>query len=240
MTRWIKKLVRSNIPGALIRTSVATSKPWLALTFDDGPCAGRTERVIDILRQRGHRATFFVMGCHAVRNPQALKQAVDAGCEIGNHTWNHRNANRQTWQELTSQIDRTNAAIAQATGIQGEVPWFRPPRGILAKSVFISLWRRRRRIAPILWSVKAQHPEHERTAQEIINAMRGVKAGDIVLLHDDSPAIAEALPGILDILQQRGLTSVTLSELIAGRVLSTKPAQQKSAAVPTAMARTAI
>jgi peptidoglycan/xylan/chitin deacetylase (PgdA/CDA1 family) len=94
----------------------AADKPLIGLTFDDGPSPQRTAFVLDVLKQKGVRATFFLEGSHAEQYPDLVRQIKAGGHVIGNHSWDHANFPDITQAAQKQQIDRTNNAIQAATG----------------------------------------------------------------------------------------------------------------------------
>lgn len=206
------KLLKRLIPGTLIRYRGSRGGARVSLTFDDGPVPGITERIVATLAARGHRGTFFVLGNRAEAHPELIRAIAGSGSEVGNHTYSHRRVNQLSRAELAEEIERTDRLLRP----DGGVSWFRPPTGRLSLPLFLYLWRRGRRVAPVLWSVLVPR-EHRRTAAEIVSVLEtsGIREGDIVLLHDDNQALPEALPRILDLLDKRGLRSVPVDELLS-------------------------
>ncbi|GBB87236.1 hypothetical protein RclHR1_13690002 [Rhizophagus clarus] len=97
-----------------------------ALTYDDGP-TNNTLKVLDALNARGLKATFFVIGSRVFENPQILKQIVDAGHQVGVHTWSHTPLTTQTTEEIIAEVKWTEMAIKQAVNLTPK--WFRAPQG---------------------------------------------------------------------------------------------------------------
>jgi peptidoglycan-N-acetylglucosamine deacetylase len=214
-TSGYRKLIKAVIPQALIRYRGPAAQNLVALTFDDGPVPGITDKVIGILAARGHRATFFVLGQNAESHPGLISSIIDSGCEVGNHSYSHVHLSRVRYAQIGDEVGRTERVLQK--NIAGP-SWFRPPGGILSWRLFLYLWRRGIRRSPVLWSVHVPH-EHKKSSSEILDILRMASptAGDIVLLHDDYPAIVDVLPAILDLLDERGLRSVPISELIEER-----------------------
>lgn len=211
-TKGFRKIIKATIPAALIRYKGPTTEKRVALTFDDGPVPGITNEVLRTLAARDHRATFFVIGERAESFPSLVKTIVESGCEIGNHGYSHKSLRRISYAQVANEVDRTDRVLQRTV----EVPsWFRPPGGGLSWPVFMHLWRRGVKASPVLWSVCIPH-EHRKSQHEIVENLRSaaLSAGDIILLHDDHPTIVEALPVILDLLDESGLRSVSLSELL--------------------------
>ncbi len=109
-------LVLALLVGGTSVAAQAADKPLIGLTFDDGPSPQRTAFVLDVLKQKGVKATFFVTGAHAQQYPDLLRRIRAEGHVIGNHSWDHANFPSISKSKQKQQIDRTNAAIKAVTG----------------------------------------------------------------------------------------------------------------------------
>ena len=131
----------------------ASEDSRVAITFDDGPNYGATDRVLDILAREQIKATFFVIGRNAAGAPALLNRIVDEGHQIANHSFDHHHVGFLRgllyWR---GQLKRTNELITAATGRRPAM--FRPPIGI--SSPVISLLARRMKLAVVLWSVRSR------------------------------------------------------------------------------------
>jgi peptidoglycan/xylan/chitin deacetylase (PgdA/CDA1 family) len=195
-------------------SQVPTVAPMIGLTFDDGPDAEWTERFVDALGDA--RATFFVLG-HKVRHrPDLLRMIVDRGHEVACHGDQHRKLTRRTPRGAKSDLRAAHEAIT-STGITPR--FFRPPHGLFT----LTAWQEARRLGmqPALWSHSGGDWERTATPTSVSRRVLGAAApGTVFLLHDSGgwpgrPATTlAALPSILEGLQSRGLTPVTLSELV--------------------------
>ncbi len=191
----------------------------VALTFDDGPSPDTTPRVLDALRARGQRATFFVIGRKAEAHPELLRAMAEDGHAIAVHGYDHDRL-YAFWRPslVEADIKRCITIVHGATGVAPVL--FRPPVGQASPRTFVGA--RDAGVEIVGWSLRAL--DGLRSAQASVVAervKRGLAPGAIVLMHDASerddyqPASLEALPGILDALDERGLRSVTVLELIA-------------------------
>ncbi len=97
-------------------SSCNVNGPYIAMTFDDGPSPELTPKLLDMLKARGIKATFFVVGQNAAEHPEILKRMIAEGHEIGNHSWSHPALTKLGVDGVAKQIESTNAAIEQATG----------------------------------------------------------------------------------------------------------------------------
>lgn len=204
----LKKILSSG----LIRYRGPSHKNQVALTFDDGPVPGITDEIVRALADRGHRATFFVIGRKAEQRPQLVRTIISNGFEIGNHTYSHKLLSSSGYIEIADEVNRTDDILKKT--VPGPT-WFRPPGGQLSWKLLAYLWRRGRRRSPVLWSICIPQ-ENRKSKEEIVQLLNAAEpsAGDIILLHDDHPVILEALPSILELIEGRGLRSVSLSELL--------------------------
>lgn len=186
----------------------------VALTFDDGPVS-QTRAVLSALSQRGARATFFVLGSQAARNPQLLRRMVREGNVVGNHSWDHAMFTRLSSSGIRRELQRTQRVITAATGATNSlvrVPYGENDariRGAVTRSVH----------APtVLWSVDPLDWKYRNSATVWRNVMKAVRPGAIVLLHDIHPTTRAAVPRIIRSLQARGYVLVTVPELFNGHL----------------------
>lgn len=189
-----------------------TSYPYIAMTYDDGPHPTNTPRLLDMLRQRNIRATFYVIGKNVDMYPHIARRIVAEGHEIGNHTYTHRNLKTLGDSEVRNEITRTRSAIVKATGVQPRT--MRPPYG--------ALYQQQRELImnefgcpTILWSVDPrdwQRPGVSVVRQRILSETNN---GAIVLAHDLHAPTVDAMPGTLDGLLGKGFKMITVSQLLA-------------------------
>jgi peptidoglycan/xylan/chitin deacetylase (PgdA/CDA1 family) len=218
----------SAAPVKITYSAVKVNGPYVAMTFDDGPHATLTPKLLDLLARKKIKATFFVLGENAQRHPEILTRAVAEGHEIGNHSWSHPNLAKLSNEALRSQLQRTDDVIAQAIGSHPKI--MRPPYGELTpkqrqwvNSVFgykVILWD----VDPLDW----KEPGPSIVAQRII---RETKHGSIMLSHDIHAQTIAAMPETFDALLAKGFRFVTVSELLSLAESSPPP--------PTAPAPTA-
>ncbi|TGE33456.1 polysaccharide deacetylase family protein [Desulfosporosinus sp. Sb-LF] len=185
-----------------------TQEKVVALTFDDGPDPIDTPDVLDILKEREVKATFFVLGQAAQSNPNLLKRLVKEGHEIGNHSFDHDYQQRR----LVEQINQTDKEVFAATGTHTH--YYRPPGGFLSKYQLETIKNNGRVVA--LWSVDSKDWRNPGVKQIVDNVMKNVFPGSIILLHDGGYhriQTVKALGPIIDALKDRGYRLATLSEL---------------------------
>jgi peptidoglycan/xylan/chitin deacetylase (PgdA/CDA1 family) len=191
---------------------VPVSGNYIAITFDDGPHPQNTTRLLDILRARNIKATFYVIGRSVDLYPQVVRRTVAEGHEIGNHSQTHRLLSKLGDSELREEMSRCSDAIARASGVKPRT--MRPPYG--------GLLQRQRELVhaefgypTILWSVDPL--DWKRPGSGVITSriLSGTSSGGIVLAHDLHAQTVDAMPATLDGLLRRGFKFVTVSQLLA-------------------------
>jgi len=186
--------------------------PYIAMTFDDGPHATNTPKLLEMAAERHIKLTFFVLGECVVQNPDVLRREVAEGHEIGNHSWSHPNLARLSDEGLRTQLQRTEDMIGKTAGIKPKL--MRPPYGELTKRQRI-LANHEFGYRVILWDVDPldwKRPGSDVVAQRII---AGARPGSIILSHDIHPPTIAAMPQVFDALLTKGFKFVTVSELLA-------------------------
>ncbi|MDM9627334.1 polysaccharide deacetylase family protein [Rhizobium sp. S152] len=195
-----------------------TEKPLVALTFDDGPSSRFTPEILEILKSRGVSATFFLIGREIEENRSAAQAIIEAGHEIGNHSYSHFNMTLMGPDTVAKEIELTDAAI-RAAGYQGEI-YFRPPYG--KKLVSLPWYLSRHDRKTIMWDVEPESfPEIDGNADAITKyVLDNARSGSVIIMHvmyrSREPS-RRALPRIIDGLQERGFRFATISELMAER-----------------------
>jgi peptidoglycan/xylan/chitin deacetylase (PgdA/CDA1 family) len=182
------------------------------MTFDDGPSAKLTPMLLDMLKQRGIHATFFVVGQNAAEYPDILKRAVAEGHEIGNHSWSHPQLTHLSAAGVDSQIQKTNAAIRAAIGHDPVL--MRPPYGATSAALNRH-YAQTYGMKVILWSVDPLDWKYRNSARVEREILSQVGPGGIVLSHDIHATTVAAMPETLDALIAKGYKFATVSELIA-------------------------
>ncbi len=206
-----------SIPRADLRaagttySSVRISEPYVAMTFDDGPHPSNTPRLLDMLKQRNIKATFFVVGTNAKAHPSILKRMVAEGHEVANHTWNHPDLTKLSQAGVRAEMDKSKTAIVSATGVQPRC--YRPPYGAINSSIK-SLIKSEYGYPTIMWSVDPldwKRPGSSVVADRLVS---GARAGGILLAHDIHKPTIDAMPFTFDRLLAKGFKFVTVSQLI--------------------------
>lgn len=182
-------------------------KPKLALTFDDGPSAAYTGRLLDGLKERGIKATFFLIGDNAQNNPELVKRIYEDGHVIGNHTYHHVDITRLSDEEATRELEETDRVIYEITG--EHVKYVRPPFGSWQKELELNL-----DVFPVMWSVDPLDWTTENVNEIVNKVVTEIKENDIILLHDCYGSSVDAALRIADILTKEGYEFVTVDEMI--------------------------
>jgi len=197
------------------RAAAPTDK-LVALTFDDGPWPGQTEKILAILKQENAHATFFMLGSSARKSPDLVRKVAAEGHTVGSHSLSHHELTKLKPAAIRKEISAGAGAIAAATGVMPL--WFRPPYGDVngevrkqarAVKAKVVLWD----IDTLDWTLPGVHMLYR-------NAVRSTKPGQIVLMHDgggNRKQTIEALPIIIEDLRSKGYTFVTLDELAAAK-----------------------
>lgn len=212
----IKASITAKDAGAPAETASSTvdpSKPMIALTFDDGPRASVTNRILDSLSQYGGRATFFMVGTNVPHNGDVIRRMVAQGCEVANHTNDHKYISKLSSDGIVSQVSAVNQKVAAVCGVSPVV--MRPPGGYVdahSLSVLGSMG-----MPAIMWSIDTRDWQHRNAQRTINNVLSQVKDGDIILMHDIYDATADAAVVLIPELTARGYQLVTVSELAAAR-----------------------
>ena len=180
---------------------------YIALTFDDGPRKGTTDRLLDGLRERGASATFFVVGEEAAANLELVKRMKAEGHQIGNHTWSHVRLEDAPQKNAQQEIEKTEALLTELLG-PGEY-WLRPPYGLISQETAKLL-----KVPMVKWSVDPRDWESRDTAKVVQAVLKDVKSNSIILLHDIYPTSVDAALKIVDALQNEGYCFVTVEELL--------------------------
>ena len=181
----------------------------IALTFDDGP-GPYTAQLLDILDQHGAKATFFLIGSKVSAQADVLRRMHARGHQLGNHSWSHPELPKLPVDQIASEIDRTNDAIKQATGVKPSI--LRPPYGAVNGVVLEQL--RARGMSSILWSVDTRDWADRNSDIVCSRAVAGAHPGDIILMHDIHQTSVNAVPCVLSALKQQGYSFVTVQGLL--------------------------
>lgn len=184
-----------------------SDEKWIALTFDDGPNPKTTPILLDGLKERNVKATFFVLGVNIENNPDLIKRMFDEGQLIANHSYSHQNLVKISNDNIKIQYDKPNTLLNSLVGVRTTL--FRPPYGNYNDSV-----KKYTDTPIILWSIDPKDWKYKDADGVSNHIIERAKDGDIILLHDIYPTSVQAALKTIDALQQKGFHFVTVDELI--------------------------
>lgn len=202
-----------------------TSLPYIAITFDDGPHPENTPRLLDMLRERNIKATFYVIGRSVDMYPQIVRRMVAEGHEIGNHTWTHRNLTSLSNSSIRTEMDRTRDVIISACGVTPRT--MRPPYGALRESQRAWIFKEYG-YPTIMWSVDPKDWQRPGVSVVTSRILDNTRNGSIVLVHDLHKPTVDAMPETLDGLLRRGFQFVTVSQMLTLDASSAGASMQES------------
>ena len=182
----------------------------VALTFDDGPDADSTPRVLDLLKRHGVRATFFVVGEQARQNPELIHRMVAEGHTVAGHSYYHL-PQSTLWssQRYTEELFRCNDVVARLTGLRMRL--YRPPFGVTNPPIARAV--KNLGLIPVGWSVRSLDTMTKNSDRVVDRVMRGLRGGDVILLHDRLENSEELLEKLLTALRTQHYTTATVDEL---------------------------
>jgi peptidoglycan-N-acetylglucosamine deacetylase len=213
------------IPTTDALVEVTTTKPEVAITFDDGPwtySGPGTPKFLDLVKSKGAHVTFFTIGLQVADLPTAVSREVAEGHQVGNHTWTHADMTTLDAASRQTQWTQTTAAIKAASGQSPKV--WRPPYG--STNATINKESRALGMAPVLWNIDSEDWKLPGVSTIVTNVMSQIHPGSIVLMHDgggDRTQTYQAATQILDQLAARGLAVVTIEQLLRDGTPVTEP-----------------
>lgn len=179
---------------------------YVALTFDDGPRASTTGRLLEGLAERNAHATFFVIGRQIEGNEELIKRMAAQGDQVGNHTYNHTKLTGDDSSTVLQEINKTDVTLRQLLG-DGDY-WLRPPYGLIDEK-----YRSMVATPMVSWSVDPEDWKKLNTEDVVKAVLADAGDGDIILLHDFYPTSVDAALEIVDKMQAEGYEFVTVKEL---------------------------
>ena len=180
----------------------------VALTFDDGPNAIYTPILLDGLKERGVKVSFFVLGEAVEQHPKIVQRAHEEGHLIGVHAYEHVDLYHMSDAEAVAQVDRTNAAICAVTGVTAM--YIRPPYGRWKEELEYEV-----QMIEALWDIDPRDWDCENADEIVRCVLKEVTDGSIILMHDASKSSVQAALTIVDALQEQDYEFVTIDALIA-------------------------
>ena len=184
----------------------------IALTFDDGPHPVNTPRLLDMLKERGIKATFFLIGKSVATHPEIVRRIVAEGHEVANHTWDHKMLRSMGPEKINEELQKTQDAIVAACGVTPAV--YRPPFGAITKKQQAAVMEKFH-YPSIVWEVDTNDWKAPRSIAKVHDTiMKDTHAGSIILCHDIHSETIDAMPSTLDELKAKGFLFMTISQLI--------------------------
>ena len=199
---------------------VRTNEKLVALTFDDGPHPVFTNELLDLFKEKGIKATFFVTGKNIEKHNNIINRMIAEGHELGNHSYSHNNLIFKKKNKIKEEIQKTDSLLREL-GVKGDIH-FRPPFGRLlfaASAVLASLNKK-----VIMWNVPTKDFKENDPNVILKRIYKRIKPGSIIVLHDsgverpgkriDRIVTITVVKKLIDELLKKGYKFRTVSELI--------------------------
>lgn len=202
------------VPPAGARTSYSSAKVQqkvLAMTFDDGPHPSLTPKLLDILKQRNIKCTFFLIGEQIKMYPNIVRRMIAEGHEIANHTFTHCSLTSRSDEQIRSELKKSEDALYEVAGVRPHL--VRPPYGAINQRIK-DLMFAEFGYSTIMWSVDPQDWRRPGVSVVTNRLVSGAHPGAIMLAHDIHPPTIQAVPAMFDQLLAQGYQFVTVSQLI--------------------------
>lgn len=196
-------------------TNIKDTIPKVALTFDDGPSGQYTEILLDGLKKRNVKATFFVMGENIKENEALILRMKEEGHLIGNHTYSHIDLAKTDFETACKEINDTNSYISNVTGYTPR--YIRPPYGDWTDKLLEET-----DMSVVLWNVDPEDWKDQNAEIVAARVVKNVRPGDIILLHDIFKSSVDAALIIIDRLQDKGYHFVTVDKLNNSKIVRHK------------------
>lgn len=200
------------VTSRLIYGGSNTKRKWIALTLDVEASPAPLPSILETLKEKNVRATFFILGQFAKAHPDLIERIVDDGHEIGNHSWSHPDFRTLKREQMIEELRKTEEVVKEITG-RSTKPYFRPPysyRNQLSINV-----AGEEGYLTVVWTTETYDWKQGATAQTMIESvLKEARPGGIVVLHTSKARDAQSLPGIIDGLRAEGYTLVTVSEVL--------------------------
>lgn len=182
-------------------------KKKIALTFDDGPHPVYTPMMLEVLKEKNVKATFFLLGEQVEKYPEIVKQISEEGHLIGNHSYKHEQLSKLSVEQACAKVNRTNELIKSITGNSPE--YIRPPFGDWKDKLDCQV-----NMIEVLWDVDTLDWSSQNKEKVIKKVVTKAEEGDIILMHDSYETTVTATAEIIDRLEKEGYEFVTVDELI--------------------------
>jgi peptidoglycan/xylan/chitin deacetylase (PgdA/CDA1 family) len=203
-----------NTPPSGARVSysrVSTAEKVVAMTFDDGPHPTLTPQLLDILKARNIKCTFFVIGKNAKAYPQIIRRMIAEGHEVANHTYTHPALTSRSDEQIRSELKQSEDAIVAAANYRPRL--IRPPYGAVNERIKQFMFAEFG-YSTIMWSVDPQDWRRPGVSVVTSRLVEGAHPGAIMLAHDIHASTIQAMPATFDQLLAKGYQFVTVSQLL--------------------------
>lgn len=181
----------------------------ISISFDAAWGGDKTLGILDLLDEYNIKTTFFLVDIWTQKYPELVKEIAARGHEIGNHSTSHPQMSKLNETQIAKELNTQADNVLAIAGVRPVL--FRPPYGDYNNRVITTA--RAQGFVPIQWSVDSLDWKN-RGAQEIITRATKVKSGDIVLFHNDSQYILDALPAVLKYYAENGYSVVPISDIL--------------------------
>ena len=207
------RLVEQSMQAQAQKTSVTEiavkewKHPQAALTFDDGPDIRYTPLLLDGLKERNVRASFFLLGEKVEQYPELVERMQKEGHLVGNHTYHHVQLNKLNETKAREEILKTNNLIYETTGVYPL--YLRPPFGAWKKNLELCV-----EMLPVFWTIDTLDWKVKNTEKIVRTVKEQIEDGAIILMHDEYDTSVEAALQVVDELKNQGYELVTVDQLI--------------------------
>ncbi|MCI8482812.1 MAG: polysaccharide deacetylase family protein [Lachnospiraceae bacterium] len=184
-----------------------SEKKKIALTFDDGPHPEYTPKMLAALKERGVKATFFLLGQEVEKYPEVVKQIQEEGHLVGNHSYRHEQLSKLSMEQACKQVERTNELICEITGVYPS--YLRPPFGDWHEKLDCEM-----NMVEVLWDIDTLDWSSQNHGAIVNKVIKNIQENDIILMHDGYETSVTAAMEIIDTLQKEGYEFVTVDELL--------------------------
>ena len=190
--------------------SVEREDPVISVTFDASWGGDKTLRILDLLDEYNAKATFFLVGIWVDKYPELVKEIAARGHEIGNHSDSHAHFTQISDSQIRQELDSCSDKIEALTGVRPTL--FRPPYGDYNSKVITIV--RDEGYEAVQWSIDSLDWKNRGVSDLVKRATTNVQPGDIILFHNDSEYIVEALPAILQYYQAQGFNMIPARDIL--------------------------
>lgn len=195
-----------DFPVAPADDNVDPSKPMVAFTFDDGPRAESTGKILDVLEKYDSRATFFLVGNRIDDYQDVVRREYELGCDVANHSYSHAKFSELKPEKIERQIENTNNKLKKILGVGASL--VRTPYGETSSKVLKNV-----NYPVILWDIDTLDWKSRNSKKVVRKILNNVSDGDIILMHDIYDSTADAVAKVVPKLKKKGFQIVSVSQL---------------------------